>query len=78
MNLIVKNRDKVIFSGEVDTITSYNKVGLFNVLQDHSNFISIINKKIIYTQRGSTQEIEFDNALLKVKENKIQVYVGIK
>lgn len=78
MQLIVKSREKIIFQGEVDNITSYNKMGIFNVLMDHSNFISVIQDRLIITQRGSRQEIPVENALLKVRENKIYVYVGVK
>jgi|SRR5581483_3707410 len=78
MQLIIKNRDRIVFQGEVDNVTSYNKKGTFNILMDHANFISVIEKKLIYRQKGSTQEILVDNALLKVRENKVIVYLGIK
>lgn len=78
MKLIVKNREKTIYEGEVDTVTSYNKVGIFNVLQDHANFISIVQKKILLQKRGSTEEIVVENGLMKVKNNEVKVYVGVK
>ena len=78
MQLVVKNRDRIVFQGEVDTVTSYNKKGTFNILKDHANFISVIEKKLIYKRKGSTQEMLVDNALLKVRENKVFVYLGIK
>ncbi len=77
--LIVKNRDKTIFEGDVDTLSSYNKKGLFDVLLDHSNFITVLEKSVIFRQgRGRNQEIPVDNALMKVKGNKIYIYVGVK
>ncbi len=78
MLLIVKTRDKTIFNSEVDNVSSYNKVGIFSILSDHANFISIIEKKLIIKQRGSTQEIELQNGLMKVIGNQVNVYVGIK
>ena len=45
--LIVKDRDKTDFEGEVESVSSYNKKGLFDILIDHAQFISIIEKKII-------------------------------
>lgn len=76
--LIVKNRDKILFEGQVDTISSYNKKGLFDVLLDHSNFITILEKNIIVRQGNSNQEIVVDNGLMKVIGNKIYIYVGLK
>jgi F0F1-type ATP synthase epsilon subunit len=76
--LIIKNRDKVVFEGNVNTVSSYNKSGLFNILSDHSNFISIIEKKIVINQGGATEEMDISNGLLKVKDNKIWIYLGIK
>ncbi|CAN5323712.1 hypothetical protein BH10PAT1_BH10PAT1_1880 [soil metagenome] len=76
--LIVKSRDKTLFEGTAENITSYNKVGIFNILLDHSNFITIIEKKIIFNDRGTTKEIIVDNGLVKVRNNKIYVYIGVK
>jgi F0F1-type ATP synthase epsilon subunit len=78
MLLIIKNRDTVLFQGEVETVTSYNKTGIFNILKDHANFICVVEKKVVFTQRGATREIPVDNGLLKVRENKVSVYLGIK
>ncbi|HWA51569.1 MAG TPA: hypothetical protein VG895_00750 [Patescibacteria group bacterium] len=79
LSLLVKNRDKIVFQGEVDNITSYNKSGIFDILDDHSNFISIIEKQIIFRQRGYEQQIVVDtNALIKVRENRVWIYLGIK
>lgn len=78
MELIVKSREKIVFQGEVDNVSSYNKIGLFNILKDHSNFISVVEKKLIIKQKGATQEIPVDHALMKVRENKVYVYLGIK
>ncbi len=59
-------------------ITSYNEVGTFDVLPEHANFISLIQKSlIIHELRGSKNEIKFDVALLRVSENKVEIYLGI-
>lgn len=76
--LIVKNRDRKLFEGDVDTITSYNKKGIFDILVDHANFISLIEKKIIIRKSGSQEEIVVENGLVKTIQNKIYIYLGIK
>lgn len=76
--LIVKNRDKTLYEGDVDTISSYNKKGLFDILLNHSNFISLLEKTIIVRKNNHQEQIEVDNGILKVRENKIFIYLGIK
>lgn len=78
MQLTIKNRDRLLFKGEVDNITSYNKVGVFNILRDHSNFITLVEKKIIINQKGSIQEFPLSSGLMKVRQNGVFVYVGVK
>lgn len=76
--LQVKNRETTLYQGEVRAITSYNEVGTFDVLPEHANFISLIQKSlIIHELRGSKNEIKFDVALLRVSENKVEIYLGI-
>ncbi len=76
--LIVKNKDKTIFEGSVDNVSCYNKKGLFDVLLDHSNFISIVQKQIILRKSGTEQLISVENGLMKVKGNQINIYIGVK
>lgn len=79
MMLTVKSREKTLFEGEVTSITSYNEKGKFDVLPLHSNFISLIGEKIIIQPTvGPTQEIQLDNAVLRVIENTIQIFIGIE
>ncbi len=76
--LLVKNRDKTLFEGEVDNVSSYNKKGIFDILLDHSNFISLLEKTIVIRSKGQEQEIPVDNGIVKVRGNKIYIYLGIK
>ncbi len=78
LKLIVKSRDKTLFDGEVKSITSYNDKGVFDILPLHSNFISLINQKVVIeTPDGLKQEIFVDNAILRAVENTVQVFLGI-
>lgn len=78
IHLIIKNRDQILFDSDVENITSYNKKGTFDILLDHANFISVLDKQIIVKQRGSTRQFTVDNGLVKVRENKVWIYLGIK
>lgn len=78
IHLTIKNRTQILFEGDVENISSYNKIGTIDILTDHANFISVIQKRVIFRQLGSTREIEIENALVKVKANRVSVYVGVK
>lgn len=74
----VRSRQGLIFEGELEAITSYNSVGTFDVLPEHSNFISMISRKLILRQRdGRTDEITLDNGVMMVEENKVYIFLGI-
>jgi len=78
-NLKVVSREGVIYQGEVVSITSYNELGVFDVLAQHANFISLINKGLTIKEKNNVRkEIKFDNALLKVYKNNAEVYVGVE
>lgn len=76
--LLVKNRDGTVFEGDVDSVSTYNRKGIYDVLTDHANFISVIEKQILVRKNGAVQEIPVDNGLIKVTENKIHIYLDLK
>ncbi len=79
VNLLVKDREKVVFDGDVKSISSVNKKGPFDVLPIHGNFISIIKQKLtIHKLDGTDQEFYLDNGVMKVKENRVEVYLGVR
>jgi F0F1-type ATP synthase epsilon subunit len=78
LTLTVKNRDGTIFFGEVISLTSFNEKGKFDVLPKHANFISLINKSIdLKLRNGKNKYIEIENGVIKVENNKVDIYLGI-
>ncbi|KKQ97637.1 MAG: ATP synthase epsilon chain [Candidatus Woesebacteria bacterium GW2011_GWB1_39_12] len=79
-HLKVVSREGVIYEEDVDSITSYNEVGKFDVLASHANFISLISKGLIIRQepRNPLKKIDFDHALLRVRENNVEVFIGVE
>jgi F0F1-type ATP synthase epsilon subunit len=77
LDLTVRNRDDIIFSGKVDSITSYNTKGRFDVLPSHANFISLLEKYLIYKSADGEKNIPIKNGILKVDKNKVKVYLGV-
>jgi F0F1-type ATP synthase epsilon subunit len=74
----VRSRQGLTFGGELEAVTAYNSVGPFDVLPRHSNFISMITKKIILRQHdGRTDEIALENGIMMVEENKVYIFLGV-
>lgn len=74
----VKSADQSYFEEEARAVTSSNEKGVFDILPEHENFISIITQKIIiYKTDGTKQEIPIDTGILKVHDNKVYIFLGI-
>ncbi|HWY78769.1 MAG TPA: hypothetical protein VNW29_00255 [Candidatus Sulfotelmatobacter sp.] len=75
----IRDTENILFEGEADRINSYNEVGAFDIYPMHANFISIIKAKLsIYLKREKIKEIEFEQAVLKVKKDMAHIYLGIE
>ncbi|QQS39321.1 hypothetical protein IPM62_01780 [Candidatus Woesebacteria bacterium] len=76
--LKIHDRDEVVYEGEVVSLTSFNEKGEFDVLAKHANFISLVqNKLIIVTPDNKEKEIPIKNGVIKVENNKADVYLGV-
>ncbi len=79
LNVLVIHPERVIFEGKVRAITGRNDKGSFDVLPLHTNFVSIIKDKVTIVElNGQKREIPIEEAIMKVYENKVWVFVGIK
>lgn len=79
LHLLVKTRESVLLDMPIKSLSSRNAKGKFDVLDKHANLISIVEEKlIIFGRDGSKKEIPIDRGILKVRDNKISVYLGIK
>ena len=75
----VRDAENVIFDGEVDRISSYNEVGRFDVFPMHANFISIIRQGLaLYKGHEKIKEITIEQAILKVKQDIVNIFLGIE
>jgi F0F1-type ATP synthase epsilon subunit len=79
-HLKVASREGTVFDGDVESITSFNDKGKFDVLASHANFISLIKDNLTIRKVGEKvdNQIKFENALLRVRENFVEVYLGIE
>lgn len=78
LRLTIRNREVVLYDGKVKSVTSYNEKGKFDVLLEHTNFISLLNKNLTYrTLDGKEYTLEAENGIIWVRENRVMVYLGV-
>ncbi len=79
LTVTVRNKEKVLFSGQAAAVTSINDKGVFDVLPQHENFISLIKEKVIIRKTlKDNNEIQIENGIVRVYKDKVYVYVNFK
>jgi len=75
----VLDRERVIFSGEAASLSSVNEAGLFDVLEKHANFITLIQEKlVIRLPSGDVREVPLEKGIMKVNQDQVTVFVGME
>ncbi len=75
--LVIRNRQEVIYKGQVKAVTSLNQKGRFDVLAHHAFFISIIEKYLIVLKPDNTQQkFDIQSGVIHVQEKTAHVYLS--
>jgi F0F1-type ATP synthase epsilon subunit len=75
----IRSPEKTLFDGKAVAVSSISDNGPFDVLAYHSNFICIIKKEItVYETRDKKITFPFEKGILKIYENKADVFLGIE
>ena len=75
---VVRDRNNLLFQGQVEAVSSLNDKGPFDVLPQHANFITLIQKFVTLHLSGKQEKkIELESGVLKVRDNNVEVYLGI-
>ena len=79
LHLTIRTREAIVKDVDIKNLSSKNEKGLFDILDQHAHFISIVKEKILIRYPdGRQEEVAIDQGVLKVRENQIDVYLGIK
>lgn len=79
INLKIQSRDGILFQGKIISLTAKNSKGTFDILNNHANFISLVGETLIIRDKEKIErEIVVANAILKAKENNVEIYVGVR
>ena len=79
LTVVVRNKDRVLYNGNAYAVTAVNDKGIFDILPQHENFISLIKDKVIIRKtQKENQEIKIENGLVRVYKDKVYIYVNFK
>ena len=71
------SREKKVYEGEAKAVSSINEKGLFDILPEHTNFISVIKEKVIVEEpNGKKTEFPLIRGVVRVLEGRVQVLIG--
>jgi F0F1-type ATP synthase epsilon subunit len=66
------------FFGLAEAVSSKNRLGNFDILPRHINFISLIFDELtIYTSDKRKIVYKFQRGVLETSENKVRVFLGV-
>lgn len=79
LTIVIRNRDKVLFNGQAAAISSVDDKGVFDILPQHENFISLIKDRVvIHPTLKENKEIQIENGILRAYKDKVYIYVNFK
>jgi F0F1-type ATP synthase epsilon subunit len=76
LTLAIWSKERILFTGDVLSVTSVNRKGKFDILPMHTNFISLVKDRILARLlNGKFQEFPISEGVLRVTENKVEVFL---
>lgn len=78
LRVMVRNREKVIYDNAALAVSSVNDQGVFDILPEHINFITMIKQSLtIHKPDRTIQEFKIRTGLMRVGSNNVEIYVGL-
>jgi F0F1-type ATP synthase epsilon subunit len=80
MDAVVVNPDKVLWEGKATRVVVPGFIQELSILPNHTPLYSQLKagKMMIYPDTGSSETIEIDGGIIRVKHNKVSVIVGFE
>ena len=71
---------QIVFEGPALSVSSKNSCGKFDILPEHANFISLIQKEpiIIQTSGKDSKTYQFDMAVIYTSLDKVNIFTDLQ
>nr|WP_314698124.1 F0F1 ATP synthase subunit epsilon [uncultured Prevotella sp.] len=78
LTLRIVSPERVVFTGEVDSVQVPGSIGPFEILNNHAPIIStLVEGKVTYSIKGTTTELPIVGGFVEVKKNLVSLCVEI-
>lgn len=78
LTLRIVSPERIVFTGEVDSVLVPGTVGPFEILNNHAPIIStLVEGKVAYSVKGDTKELHIVVGFVEVKKNLVSLCVEI-
>ena len=78
LTLRIVSPERIVFTGEVDSVMVPGAVGPFEILNNHAPIIStLVEGKVEYTVKGVKTELHIVGGFVEVKKNNVDLCVEI-
>lgn len=78
LTLRIVSPERIVFTGEVDSVLVPGTVGPFEILNNHAPIIStLVEGKVAYSVKGDTKELYIVGGFVEVKKNLVSLCVEI-
>lgn len=78
LSVIIRDDNGEAFTGEVLSISSSNENGPFDMLSQHTNFITLIREKLLLRlPNGSEKEFPLESGILRCFSSQVEIYLGV-
>lgn len=69
---------EIFYKGKAEAVSSQNKLGNFDILPHHSNFITLIFKTLtILTPKKTKINYQFERGVLMVRNDEVKIFLGL-
>jgi F0F1-type ATP synthase epsilon subunit len=78
LSVVVRDENGEAFQGEVTSISSSNEKGPFDMLYEHTNFITLIREKLVLgLPSGQTKEFTLESGILRCFSSQVEIFLGV-
>lgn len=78
LTLKIVSPEKIIFSGEVNSVLVPGTLGEFEILTDHAPIISTLDAgRVVYSVKGTKMELHIVGGFVEVKKNEVSLCVEV-
>lgn len=78
LTLRIVSPERIVFTGEVDSVLVPGTVGPFEILNNHAPIIStLVEGKVAYSIKGVTTELQIVGGFVEVQKNVVNLCVEI-